>query len=60
MSETDWEKRYTEKDTPWDKGEPAPGLVDWLKSQNLDPDIRVLVPGCGCGHDAQAWVDAGF
>ena len=60
MSETDWEKRYIEKDTPWDKGEPAPGLVDWLKNQNLDPDARILVPGCGCGHDARAWAEAGF
>jgi SAM-dependent methyltransferase len=57
---SDWEKRYIEKDTPWDKGEPAPGLADWLKKQTLDPDTRVLVPGCGCGHDAAAWAKAGF
>lgn len=57
---TDWEKRYADKDTPWDKGEPAPGLTDWLKNQTLDPDARVLVPGCGKGHDAAVWAKAGF
>ena len=58
--ETDWEERYQEEDTPWDKGKPAPGLVDWLKIQTLDPETRVLVPGCGRGHDASAWAKAGF
>ena len=58
--ETDWEQRYRAEDTPWDKGKPAPGLVDWLSNQNIDPDTRVLVPGCGKGHDATAWSKAGF
>jgi len=58
--ETDWQERYLTEDTPWDKGEPAPGLVDWLKAQTLDPETRVLVPGCGRGHDASAWAKAGF
>ena len=58
--ETDWQERYQTEDTPWDKGEPAPGLVDWLKKQTLDPNARILVPGCGRGHDASAWAKAGF
>jgi len=58
--ETDWQERYQTEDTPWDKGKPAPGLVDWLKAQTLDPETRVLVPGCGRGHDASAWAKAGF
>ena len=57
---TDWEKRYADEDTPWDKGEPAPGLVDWIKKKTLEPQTRVLVPGCGRGHDANAWALAGF
>ena len=60
IQETDWEARYQREDTPWDKGEPAPALVDWLKKQSLDPTTRVLVPGCGRGHDASAWAKAGF
>ena len=57
---TDWEKRYADEDTPWDKGEPAPGLIDWLNKQNLAQETRVLVPGCGRGHDASAWAKTGF
>ena len=60
VSETDWEERYQNQDTPWDKGEPAPGLLDWLKQNTLNSDCRVLVPGCGRGHDASAWAKAGF
>ena len=45
IQETDWDRRYRQEDTPWDKGEPAPGLVDWLKKNQLDPPTRVLVPG---------------
>lgn len=58
--ETDWDKRYQDDDTPWDQGKPAPGLIDWLKNGQLDPQSRVLVPGCGRGHDASAWSKAGF
>jgi SAM-dependent methyltransferase len=58
--ETEWEKRYLEADTPWDKGEPAPGLIDWLQKKTLEEDARVLVPGCGRGHDASAWAKAGY
>lgn len=59
-NETNWDQRYERQDTPWDKGEPAPGLVDWLKKQSLELETRVLVPGCGRGHDASAWGMKGF
>jgi SAM-dependent methyltransferase len=48
----DWEARYVAGETPWDKGAPHPALVDWLK-ENAMPG-RVLVPGCGAGHDVRA------
>ena len=60
MSETNWNQRYVDGDTPWDKGDAAPGLIDWLVENDIDPDSRILVPGCGCGHDAHAWARAGF
>ena len=40
--ETDWEQRYREEDTPWDKGKPAPGLVDWLSNQNESKEMYPL------------------
>ncbi len=47
-----WQQRYLDNDTPWDKGAPSPPLVDLL--QCWAPRGRVLVPGCGFGHDAVA------
>ncbi|WP_017327542.1 methyltransferase domain-containing protein [Synechococcus sp. PCC 7336] len=47
----DWEQRYREGDTPWNRGEPSPGLADYLQAHSLAGDI--LVPGCGVGHDVR-------
>ena len=49
---TDWESHYQQKDTPWEKGAPSPGLVDFLAAEPVRG--RVLVPGCGFGHDVRA------
>lgn len=45
---------------PWEKGESAPGLVDFLTAHPELARGSVLVPGCGTGHDARAWAHAGF
>jgi SAM-dependent methyltransferase len=60
MKITDWEAQYQANDTPWDKGEASPGLVDWLAAHPNEPRGTVLVPGCGLGHDVRAWAAAGF
>jgi SAM-dependent methyltransferase len=60
MSETDWEARYVSKDMPWEKGEPSPGLVDFLGTHPGLDRGSVAIPGCGTGHDARAWANAGF
>jgi len=48
----EWQRRYEEDDTPWDKGAPSPALADFLREHAITG--RVLVPGCGRGHDARA------
>lgn len=48
----DWDARYVAGDTPWDKGGAHPALLDRLKT--LPIAGRVLVPGCGAGHDVRA------
>ncbi len=53
----DWEARWQAGDTPWDKGTAAPPLVDWLARHPVSG--RVLVPGCGSGHDVRALAAAG-
>ena len=50
--ESEWESRYQNGDTPWDKGLPHPALIDWLSKSKMNG--RVLVPGCGTGHDVRA------
>ena len=48
-----WNELYKKGDTPWDKGTHAPLLdVLWKKQPQLFRG-RVLVPGCGLGHDAR-------
>ncbi|MFP4157197.1 MAG: methyltransferase domain-containing protein [Opitutales bacterium] len=47
----DWNQAYQNGDTPWDKGEPAPPLVEFLGRRKLVG--QVLVPGCGSGHDVR-------
>jgi len=49
---TDWESRYRTGDMPWEKGAAHPALIAFLKSNPLRG--RVLVPGCGTGHDVRA------
>lgn len=56
-SETDWESHYRAKDMPWEKGGPHPTLVAWLKKSPLFG--RILVPGCGLGHDVRALAATG-
>ena len=47
----DWEAYYQSGETPWDKGEAHPALVRWLQSHQVAG--RILVPGCGSGHDVR-------
>ena len=60
MSREYWENRYQTGQTPFEKGAPSPGLVDFLAAH---PDLKrgtVCVPGCGTGHDVRAFAKAGF
>lgn len=60
MSGTDWEGKYQAGDTPWDKGEASPGLVDFLAGHPELPRGTVAIPGCGMGHDVRVWAKSGF
>lgn len=57
---TGWDARYQAPDTPpWDLGAPS-ALVQRLAAEHLSAPARVLVPGCGLGHDVEALARAGF
>ncbi len=55
-----WDERWKKSDTPWDMNAPAPPLVAAVTRGDLAPPARVLVPGCGAGHDARFLASRGF
>jgi len=52
-----WEERYQNGDTPWDRGCATPAVEEAMEF--FAPASRILVPGCGLGHDALAFAQAG-
>lgn len=50
MNTTDWEASYAQGISPWDRGSVSPPLRHWFQTQGA-PQGRVLVPGCGHGHE---------
>jgi SAM-dependent methyltransferase len=54
-----WESRYQTGRTGWDRGGPSPALQYWFEHAHA-PVGRVLVPGCGHGHEVAQLVRAGL
>jgi SAM-dependent methyltransferase len=60
MSETnEWEARYREGRTGWQRAEVSPALLEWLADGTLKPG-RILVPGAGRSHEPLRLAQAGF
>lgn len=55
-----WQQRFAAGQTPWDRGAPSPQLADWIEAGAIPAGARVLVPGCGSGHELVALAQAGF
>ena len=53
----DWNTAYEQNETPWDKGYASPPLLEFLQQNSVSG--RVLVPGCGTGHDVRALATQG-
>jgi SAM-dependent methyltransferase len=53
QTQPDWESAYQRRETPWEKGEPHPALIDFLV-ENGPLEGEIFVPGCGSGHDVRA------
>jgi len=47
-----WETKYQAKQFRWDLGQPTPPLIDFFSTETAPREGKVLVPGCGRGHDA--------
>ena len=55
----DWQRHYEEKDLGWDLGQVAPPFVKLWQEEKL-PLGKVLVPGCGRGHEVVFLAENGF
>jgi len=62
MAATDWDQRYRDGRDGWELGQAAPPLATFLTSDARAPQPpgRVLVPGCGRGHEAAMLAALGF
>lgn len=58
-TQTLWEERYRKGETGWDRGASSPAAEAWMKHLGLEP-CRLLVPGCGFGHEVITFADRGF
>ena len=54
-----WQDRYEQGRTGWDRGMPSGKLKEWLESGQL-ASCRILVPGCGNGHEVLELAAQGF
>ncbi len=52
-----WQERYDAGEAHWDKGSAAPPLLEFVEREKVAG--RVLVPGCGSGHDVRALASQG-
>lgn len=59
LSSSGWQARYAQGKTGWDRGCPNSILEFWLDSKTLLPG-RILIPGCGRGHEVLRLAEAGF
>lgn len=70
-----WQSRFVDRATPWDRGGANPQLVSWVRSGVLRPTsgtegrvsgsddprlTRILVTGCGSGHEVAMLAEWGF
>src|SRR4051812_976493 len=54
-----WDNRYEENNTSWDVGSitmPIRGYFDQIN----DKSLKILIPGCGYGYEAEYLWNAGF
>ena len=47
---TCWDSKYKNNQAQWDINGPTPIIVDWFKKNPIKK--KIIVPGCGYGHDA--------
>ena len=59
LSKEFWSKRYTEDKTGWDLGTISEPLKKYF-DQLTNKELKILIPGCGNGHEAEYLFKKGF
>lgn len=59
LNQNYWQKRYSDKNHPWDIGSVAPALKDYF-DQLSNKQLKILIPGCGFAHEAKYLAEEGF
>lgn len=54
-----WNNKYENQLTGWDLGEVSPPIARFITSLSTK-NQAILIPGCGYGHEAAAFLKAGF
>ena len=54
-----WESKYLNDECNWDAGEITPPLEEYF-NQIENKDIKILIPGCGNGYEAEYLYQSGF
>ena len=55
-----WDNKYKINEFSWDVGYPTPFFVDWSKTIENKKSKKILIPGCGLGHDVIYLSKLGF
>lgn len=56
----DWETRFRDDDTPWERGALHPAFLHWRETKAFRPGEHVLIPGCGRSQELLAFAEAGL
>jgi methyl halide transferase len=59
LSKDYWNNRYEAEETGWDLKTISPPLKAYI-DQLTDKNLRILIPGCGSGHEAEYLLKQGF
>ncbi len=59
LSKEFWASRYVDGTTGWDLGEVSPPIKEYI-DQLTDKTVRILIPGCGNGYEAEYLWNQGF
>ncbi|MFL5728077.1 MAG: methyltransferase domain-containing protein [Cytophagaceae bacterium] len=59
LNEEYWKGRYLNQEAGWDTGSVTTPLKEYI-DQLTDLEIRILIPGCGNGYEAEYLINQGF